>query len=290
MTIKTKIPQPEASVPRSIEALKRALKELGPSIATAFEPVIEGLQATIIATIQETYWTITQVQSFVSSQLGSYSTTSQMNSAISNAVSSPGDISPSSVSSSGTIAGNVVKTASGPSTNITGTRVASWLQSSDGTIGTASSSQRYKQDIVPAAVDVKKILQIEVDYFHYIDEVRKRDDPTFDGYVGPSYPVALNIGVIAEQLHSLGLWEAVVYQREPMMVTRTVPQTTTADDGSATTEQVDVEVVVGDQLKLDTNGDPIPDGVHYELLALYCLEVVQDHETRLAALEKAALT
>ncbi|MCU1617800.1 MAG: uncharacterized protein JWO98_5340 [Frankiales bacterium] len=159
---------------------------------------------------------------------------------------------------SSTVVGGVVKTTSGPSTNITATRVASWLQSSDGTIGTASSSRRYKTTPTPAEIAPSAVLAAMTVYqFSYLAEVAKRDDPASENYVGPDYHVAVNVGVMAEDLHAAGLWQFVVYARQ---------------EG-------------GDELKLDDAGQPIPDGVHYELLALACLAVLHDHEDRLSKLE-----
>ncbi|MEK6310280.1 MAG: tail fiber domain-containing protein [Curtobacterium sp.] len=189
---------------------------------------------------------------------------------------------------------------------MSGTRVAGWWESATGRAGTASSSRRFKQDIEPANMDVNAILAIEVVHYHYIAEIRKRDDPTFEDYVGPEYKVATEVGVIAEQLHDLGLWQFVVYQRENYTETRTRPVTLTQpvlnadtnepvldDFGEPLMESYEGEeeyTLYLDRLKLNDAGQPIPDGVHYELLALATIPVLQDHERRIAALERATPT
>lgn len=161
-----------------------------------------------------------------------------------------------------------------PGFNITGTRVSGWWESATGRAGTASSSERFKSDIEEVGLDhLRAILGVQVVHFSYTDEIRKRDDPTFDGYVGPDYHVGVNIGAIAEQLHAAGLWELVVYEHEWVVEQRE------NDDGDM------VDVVVGEQLKLDENGEPIPFGIHDILIGYSLLPIVADHDRRLAAIE-----
>lgn len=256
----------EAALNRTLEDLKRQLRELPPSIADAFLPVVSDLQETIEATIADAYYTKVQTDGLIAF---------------------PGAIAPSSVASSGPISATGDITATGanrgadvyatnaPGFNITGTRVAGWWESATGRGGTASSSERFKTDIETVGLDhLRAVLGVDVVHFSYIDEVRKRDDPTFERYVGPDYHVAVNIGSIAERLHEAGLWEFVVYEREPVTEQRT------DDDGNT------VEVVVGDRLKLDENGQPIPFGVHDILIAYSVLPIVADHDRRILAIEE----
>lgn len=162
----------------------------------------------------------------------------------------------SSINSTGGITGADLYTLNGPGFNITGGRVTAWLENATGRVGMATSSERYKQAIVNAATDPNAILGISVKYYQYNAEVAKRDDPNSPDYVGPDYHVAVNIGMIAEDLHAAGLWEFVVYQRDA--------------DGN---------------LVLDTNGQPIPDGIHYEVFGVAVLIAAQSLNTRLIALE-----
>lgn len=161
------------------------------------------------------------------------------------------------VSASGGVSGSDLYTSNGPGFNITAGRVAAWLQNSDGRVGTATSSRRYKTAIEDAATDPMAILGVSVKYYQYKAEVAKRDDPNSEGYVGPDYHVAINIGMIAEDLHEAGLWEFVVYQRDK-----------------------------DDNLVLDENGAVIPDGIHYEIFGLAVLVAAQSLNTRLIALEE----
>jgi hypothetical protein len=183
-------------------------------------------------------------------------------------VSAPAVVGTSSVTGANVYAQSIA-------TNITAGRVAVWGRTSDGFLGTASSSQRFKTALQAVDLDdrAKRILQIAVGYFEYLAEIARRDDPTSPDYVGPDYHVSVNLGAIAEQLHELGLWEWVVYEREP------VTQTMTDEDGVAH------DVVVGEKLKLDDTGEPIPFAIHDILIGWAALIVDQYQEKRLAALE-----
>lgn len=138
----------------------------------------------------------------------------------------------------GIVLGNVLKTTTGPTTNITAARVTSWLQNSDGLVGTATSSERFKANIRAVRddpdFDPLAVLDLSIDFWEYRAEIAKRDDPDSADYVGPEYHVGLNFGPIAERAHELGLWMIVVYERE--------------SDGMT--------------LRLNEDGEPIPYGLH----------------------------
>lgn len=159
------------------------------------------------------------------------------------------------------VSGGDLYTANGPGFNITGGRVTAWLETATGRVGMATSSERYKTAIEDATTDPEAILGISVKYYQAIAEVAKRDDPNSESYIGPQYHVSVNIGMIAEDLHAAGLWEFVVYQRDE-----------------------------NDNLVLDENGNPIPDGIHYEIFALAVLVATQYVNTRLTALEERVTT
>lgn len=91
--------------------------------------------------------------------------------------------------------------AQAPGFNITGPRVSAWIQSSDGRLGTASSSRRYKQDIVPADIDPEMVYRMEPRRFRYIEQVDEFGDDA-----------AVEYGFIAEELDELGLTPWVVYR------------------------------------------------------------------------------
>lgn len=148
----------------------------------------------------------------------------------------------------GAVQGQSVRATTAPATNITGTRVAAWLQSSDGLLGTASSSERFKTNIRAAKLDPAAVLKLQVVYYQYVAELEQREQD-------PTYRVATEVGVIAERLHEAGLWQFVIYEREP--------------DGS---------------VKVDSDGDPVCFGVRYELLALALIPVAQAQQKEIADL------
>lgn len=183
------------------------------------------------------------------------------------------------VSGPNVVGGNVF--AQSIATNITAGRVTVWGRTSDGFLGTATSSERFKTNIRPVDIDSKSaaICQIVVSYFEYIDEVRKRDDPDYEFYVGPHHHVGTNMGAIAEQMHELGLWEWVVYERE--MVYEPGPI-----DDRGQSEELFLPGVWVEHLKLDVNGEPIPSAIHDILIGWAALIVAQSNEKRLTAIEE----
>lgn len=147
--------------------------------------------------------------------------------------------------------------------NIAGTRQTAWIEVASGRIGNTSSSARFKTNIRESSIDPLKVLSIMPKYYQYISEVRKRDDPNYEFYVGPKYHVSLEIGMIAEDLHAAGLWEFVLYNYEK--------------DGT---------------LSLDPMGNPIPNSIHYinwaialQVVARYQQKRIDNLESRLLALE-----
>lgn len=223
-------------------------------------------------------------------------------------VNTTGAVQGGTVSSSSTVTagsdlrGTNLYATGAPGYNISNTRVAAWLESATGRLGTASSSERYKQDIVPADIDTDAILAMQVVHFHYRAEIAKRDDPSSPYYVGPDYKVSTEVGLIAERLHELGLWQFVVYQRENYTEVRTRPVTRTralvnADTNEPILDDAGEPVMQAyedeeeytlylDRLRLDEHGNPIPDGVHYELLSLALLPVIQAQDARLSTIEQ----
>ena len=191
---------------------------------------------------------------------------SQVSGTITNPIASSGAVSGTAISSGSdvTATNNVYAPTAGLiGGNIPGTRLAGWIEVATGRIGNTSSSARFKMNIRESAIDPLKVLTIVPKYYQYITEVRKRDDPTYEFYVGPSYHVALEIGMIAEDLHAAGLWEFVVYNYEK--------------DGT---------------LSLDPMGNPIPNSIHYinwavalQVVARYQQKRIDNLESRLIALE-----
>jgi hypothetical protein len=141
------------------------------------------------------------------------------------------------VTSSGDLRGATLYASGAPGYNITGTRVAAWWQTADGRAGTASSSQRYKTNIEPWTVDPERVLQVEPVFYQYREAVWVAESQRAGAIpfaYDPDAHAPLEVGFIAERLHELGLWEFVVYQRNP----------------------------TGALLRTAA-GEPIPDGIHY---------------------------
>lgn len=154
-------------------------------------------------------------------------------------------ISGGAIAATTALSGQDLYATSAPGFNITGGRVAAWLENATGRLGTASSSRRYKQDEARATIDPAAVLTIRPKTFHYIDEVRKRDDPDFEGYEGPDYVVAQEVGFIAEDLADAGLDEFVVWR--------------------------------------ELDGKVVPDGVNYAMIAVAQQAVLLSLDARLRA-------
>jgi hypothetical protein len=248
--ITASIPADEGALPAQLADLRRTVRELGPSVAASLLPVVSELERTINERLAKDYYTRTQTDAAAASAASAAVAPLPKFSDL----ASPGAIAPTTVTASGDVKAPSARVtnlfaSAAPTNNITGTRVTAWLQTADGMLGMATSSRRYKQDIEPADLDVDAVLAIELVRYRYIAEVRKRDDPDYEHYVGPDYVPAMELGVIAEQLDDLGLKDFVVY----------------APDGE---------------------GGERPDGVHYELLALALLPTIQEQARRLTDLEE----
>lgn len=164
-------------------------------------------------------------------------------------VSTSGDVSAANVTGTNVTGTNVF--AQTINTNITAPRVAVWGRTSDGYLGTATSSEKRKANIRPLDVDPEAVLSIEPVYYQWIEQLEERErrsslaasDPEFHA----DMHVATEVGMIAERLHEAGLWQFVVYARN--------------DD---------------DSLVLDETGDAVPDGIHYVNWGV-ALQVVARH-------------
>jgi len=214
------------------------------------------------------------------------SLTSYTKAVIDSKIASPGAIAPTSVASSGQVSGSTgvfnggLYSTDAYSFNLTSTRVTGW-HGIDGHIGTASSSEKFKTNIRDAKLidKAEAILGIEFDYYNYKAEIAKRDDPTSPDYVGPEYRVHEELGAIAERLHEAGLWEFVVYERDTVTETRyrDVDKIEIDENGEEHTvvAQEPYTVYLGDTLRLDADGEPIPFGIHYDLLGLAAIAAAQ---------------
>lgn len=136
--------------------------------------------------------------------------------------------------------------------NITTGRVANWARTSDGFIATATSSEKHKTEIRPVDWDdakIEAIVGMSLVYYRWKVNVQLRLDAESPDHPmhGRFLPNPLEVGFIAERMHEAGLWEFVVYERNP-----------------------------DDSLMLDTEtGEVIPVAIHYTNWALALHEVVR---------------
>jgi hypothetical protein len=84
----------------------------------------------------------------------------------------------------------------------TGTYYAAYLNGGDSRLGRTASSRRYKQDISTMPVSAQSVLALRIVQFRWKAEVEAGRDQGFD------------FGVIAEELHELGLTPWVFYNDE----------------------------------------------------------------------------
>lgn len=249
------------SLPGRVKKVARDLKDLAGSAVSAPFSMIVGTGGLIVNGLSQFLGGITgplnvtgSIGATTAITAGTSLTSATLN--VSGGAAIGGNLTGVNTGSAGAWNGADVRSANGPTNNITAARVACWLQNSDGLVGTATSSRRFKANEVTADVDPEAILSINVKFWNYIAEIAKRDDPTSPDYVGPNYHVALNFGPIAEDLHAAGLWMAVVYERN--------------DDGS---------------LKLDDTGEPIPFSIHDSLWGYLVQIAAQSLANRLDAVE-----
>jgi hypothetical protein len=128
-------------------------------------------------------------------------------------VAAPGGIAPDDVVAAGDVsAGGSVSGTTGTfngglkstdvySRSVTygGTYTATWTHQ-DGTMGTAPSSERFKQDITPAQLDLTALERAEVVEYRYRDAVHNRGDEA-----------EVRLGGIAEQFVAAGLRHVVTF-------------------------------------------------------------------------------
>jgi hypothetical protein len=216
---------------------------------------IRELGPSIARSFGTTIATLTSLVSGLTAQVAAAISANSLTTAqINSIVASPGAIAPTTVTASGAVSGSTVTGgdvfAQSLATNITASRVTLWGRTSDGYIATASSSQRYKTNESLANLDVSKILALPLRHYQYIAEVER-------AAADPAYHASLELGLFAEDLHAAGLWEFVVYQRD--------------DNGHALR---------------DADGNVIPEGIHYQLLALALLPVAQSQQAQIDSLVK----
>ncbi|KJL49146.1 hypothetical protein RS84_00258 [Microbacterium hydrocarbonoxydans] len=180
---------------RELQSLKKKVGELeSPSGTQRYQSVsklsalIDDIQAQLDDYIANQAYTKSQVDNRIANPPAGVNATGN--------VSATGDVSAGSA-----LRGVNLYATAAPGFNITGTRVAAWLESATGRLGTASSSRRYKQDWSIADVDPDAVMGVMSWIFRYIEQVEELGDDA-----------AWEYGFFAEDLHDAGLYPWVIYR------------------------------------------------------------------------------
>lgn len=214
MGLSDNLPRGEDAQVKDIAALRRQIRELGPSIAKSFAPIIAGIQATVIATVQASYTTTVDLMNLLAgkSNTGHKHAASDITSggttgagftvggdlAVSGAASSTG-----AVTAGGDVTGQrgVFPTgvrSTGARANVVTTNYVAAYLDANGNLGYAPSTLASKNVHGLFQVDMAKWLNLPLYRFTY------KDDPEAREVVGP----------LADDLHAAGLKEFVVYDEQ----------------------------------------------------------------------------
>ncbi|ANJ26647.1 tail fiber domain-containing protein [Agromyces aureus] len=185
---------------QQINEIKRRLRELEIPSGTQNASLVAQVQAKL-AELTET------VEELVESAMDDFYTKAEIDAK----VASPGAIAPSTVTASGAISSAGSLTVAGevrmpnvPVTILTSAYFATYGSTSDGgRIGHVPSSQRFKQDIAPATLDPATLQALQVVTFRYINAVEELGEDADQ-----------EIGLIAEEVHALGLHWLVYYDAD----------------------------------------------------------------------------
>lgn len=193
MGLSDDLPRGETSSNREIADIKRDIRELGPSIAKSFKPIVAGIQATVIATVQASYTTTVDLMNLLAGK----SNTNHKHSA--------SDITTGGTTGAGfTVGGDItantgifptgVRSTGARANVVTQNYVAAYIDA-NGNLGYAPSTASSKNILGPFQVDMAKWLALPLYRFVY------KNDPEARPVVGP----------LADDLHAAGLSEFVVY-------------------------------------------------------------------------------
>ena len=190
------------------DALVEQLRDFGRRLAELETPTGTSMNS-LVAQVQQA---IANITATVTAAIAANSYTKVQ---IDSKIASPGAIAPTTATTSGDVqVGGKLLNPDAVSYVITTPRYTGWIETSTGRHGNTSSSRRFKQDIVDAQIDVDAFLSVVPFLFHYIAEVRKRDDPSFEEYIGPDYVVADEYGLMAEDLDAAGMTPWVYYDAD----------------------------------------------------------------------------
>jgi hypothetical protein len=159
------------------------------SLVAQVQAALANIEATVIAAIEANSYTKTQIDA---------------------KVASPGAIAPTTVTATGVGTFNAgLKSTDVYSHSVTygGPYTATWTHQ-DGTMGTAPSSERFKQDIEPAVLDLTSLERAQVVHFKYRDAVANLGEDA-----------EVRLGGIAEQFVAAGLDYAVTFDEDGLPFT-----------------------------------------------------------------------
>jgi hypothetical protein len=272
-------PQGESWIARGFAELREQIGLLERSVPDSFAPVVAKLKQTIVDTIATTYTTTERLMELLSGKSNTGHThpasditgggTTGAGFTVGGDLASNGQVTAGGdISTVASVRASDVFASNAPGNNITGTRVAAWLETATGRLGTASSSERFKTNLRPAEVDPLVVLAMEPVFFEYVHELQERERratlPSPHAQWTPDYEVHTEAGMVAERLHEAGLTQFVMYERDSY----------------------------GNAMR-DDDGEPVPVGIFYEMwsvaqqVAMRHLHTQQqDLERRLAALEQ----
>ncbi|GAB3410935.1 hypothetical protein GCM10027515_31860 [Schumannella luteola] len=161
---------------------------------------LDLLEAPTGTSVYQTVAKLTQLVSNIQAQLDAYNAARYTNAQIDARIASPGAIAPTTVTASGdVVVGGQLRAPDAVAFNITGARRTAWLEDATGRLGYSPSSERVKQDIAPAAIDVGAVLAIEPSSWRYREQVTEVGDAA-----------AIEVGVMAEAVAAAGLEFAVL--------------------------------------------------------------------------------
>ncbi|WP_166786158.1 tail fiber domain-containing protein [Cryobacterium lyxosi] len=192
--------------------LERFVRELGPSIAQSFAPVIKKANDTLDLA-NATIATVSELSARVDATLVNIDTTVQTsisaNSMTTAAIQSL-VAAPPAVASTGAVSGTTGTFPTGVSSTGVYTKLLTYgggykaqYVHVDGTMGYVPSSRQFKQDITPATLDPALLTALQLVTFRYIDAVDNLGDQA-----------ETELGLIAEDVHALGLHWLVDYDAE----------------------------------------------------------------------------
>ena len=177
--------------------VERKLRNLAKPSGTNMASLVAQVQALIVKVND----TLSNIFALVADAISTQSmTTAQINAK----VALPGDIAPGNVTASGEIvAGGRIRSGNLYGNILSVDYRQVYVTGVDGALGHVPSSRRFKRDIAPVAIDPAMIAALQLVNYRYIAAVEQLGDEA-----------AIEWGLIAEEVHELGLTWLVDYDEE----------------------------------------------------------------------------